>query len=155
MESLLFVNWWFSWAASTEIDFRVPCEICRFEPKRLCCDGTKIGGFRNSCFQENNKNYKRDTIHSSLYRRMDRCFLKNMDGVETKQMITNRSTLDYLAKQTTGDLKNSDILQPDELNDRMRSLKPLYLRKFYPPLKGILEWKKVVKNLHTHMFKRC
>ncbi|WAR12426.1 hypothetical protein MAR_026606 [Mya arenaria] len=42
MDASIFTKWWFSWTSNMKIDFRQPCEVCGFEPKRLCCDGTRF-----------------------------------------------------------------------------------------------------------------
>ena len=133
MDQSVFVKWWFSWASNMKIDFRIPCDVCKFEPKRLCCDGTKVGvGFRNANFEEINKFSNGNTINETLHRRMDRCFLKNMNGLEKKAMIQNRLTLDYLAKLELGELRPDEILHPDELLDRINRLKHVLPEEVLP-----------------------
>ena len=96
MDLTVCLRWWFSWAASMNIDFRTPCDSCGFEPKRRCCDGTKIGvGFRNAKFKEISKPDKPEPVLPTIHRRMDRCFLKNIKGIDKQLMAKHPITFDF------------------------------------------------------------
>ena len=129
MDPAVFIKWWFSWVANMKIDFRRPCDICGFEPKRLCCDGTNVGiGLRNANFEEISTFEPNTQPLNTLHRRMDRCFLKNMDEIEKHQMIQNRETLDYLAKREikrngTEELDGFNFIDDAELNERIDKVK--------------------------------
>ncbi|KAL4229192.1 hypothetical protein ACF0H5_012236 [Mactra antiquata] len=124
MSPKVFVNWWFSWASSMNIDFRQPCDVCGFEPKRLCCDGTRVGvGFRHAKYEEINETETDSPIYPTLHRRMDRCFLKTMNGIDKQQMIANRKFLDYLARKELSEIDVNDTLEWNDMNLRLIALK--------------------------------
>ena len=148
MDPSVFINWWFSWAANMKIDFRKPCDVCGFEPKRLCCDGTKVGvGFRHATFEEINSSDSNNEIETTLHRRMDRCFLKNMNGINKQQIIKNRATLDYLARMEIEEIADKDILNELELNDRINMVKEVLPDEVLPSFKRFLSNMKTSEKL--------
>ncbi|XP_053384247.1 uncharacterized protein LOC128550109 isoform X2 [Mercenaria mercenaria] len=123
MSPTLFIRWWFSWAANMKIEFRVPCKSCGFKPRRLCCDGTRVGvGFRHASYEEINKTDEGAPVNETLHRRMDRCFLKNMKELEKQEVIQFRSTLDYLARRVIQGVKDDEVIPDVELEERVNSL---------------------------------
>ncbi|KAL4221197.1 hypothetical protein ACF0H5_019461 [Mactra antiquata] len=106
------------------IDFRQPCDVCGFEPKRLCCDCTRVGvGFRHAKYEEINETETDSPIYPTLHRRMDRCFLKTMNGIDKQQMIANRKFLDYLARKELSEIDVNDTLEWNDMNLRLIALK--------------------------------
>ena len=99
MDSKTFIKWWFSWAASLKIDFRKPCPVCKFKPKQLACDGTKVGiVFRHANFTAISKPDNENLSEQTLHRRLDRCFLPS-SVFNNKIMSTCRSYLNYIARK--------------------------------------------------------
>ncbi|XP_052258313.1 uncharacterized protein LOC127863007 isoform X8 [Dreissena polymorpha] len=124
MDQTVFLNFWFSWASNMKIDFRIPCGVCGYGPKRLCCDGTKVGvGFRNSNYEEITETNQALGINNTLHRRMDRCFLKNLNGIDKQEMINLRTTLDYIARKELNEIKENEIIPERDLLDRIELLK--------------------------------
>ena len=131
MDPTVFLNWWFSWAAKMKIDFRQSCDVCGTEPKRLCCDGTKIGvGFRHATFEEIEKVDPHAPEQDTLHRRMSRCFLRNNVEITIPQMLKNREMLDYLAKESLKELKPHEILDREERKSRILLLRQALPRDF-------------------------
>ncbi|WAR05720.1 hypothetical protein MAR_021089 [Mya arenaria] len=124
MDATVFLKWWFSWAANMNIDFRQPCDICRYEPKRLCCDGTRVG------------------TQQTLHRRMDRCYLKNKPGVEKRQMIAYREALDIIARTTVAEFEPLDIPE-DIINLLMQALPEEAHQSFQRFTRGMSEFERV------------
>ncbi|WAR14459.1 hypothetical protein MAR_004564, partial [Mya arenaria] len=109
MDASVFIRWWFSWASSMKIDFRQPCEVCGFEPKRLCCDGTRVGvGFRHATFEEISIPDSSIPVQRTLHRRMDRCFLQNVRDINKADLISIRTNLDYLSRKQLGEIIGND-----------------------------------------------
>ncbi|KAH3897506.1 hypothetical protein DPMN_021694 [Dreissena polymorpha] len=124
MDQTVFLNFWFSWASNMKIDFRIPCGVCGYGPKRLCCDGTNVGvGFRNSNYEEITETNQALGINNTLHRRMDRCFLKNLNGIDKQEMINLRTTLDYIARKELNEIKENEIIPERDLLDRIELLK--------------------------------
>ena len=98
MDPKTFLKWWFSWAASMKKDFRKPCQSCKFNPKQLACDGTKVGiGLRIVNFEEISKPDTGNII-PTLHRRLDRCFISNsIPNVNSNEI---RAHLYYLGKKS-------------------------------------------------------
>ncbi|CAC5425017.1 unnamed protein product [Mytilus coruscus] len=118
MDSSVFIKWWFSWASNMKIDFRKPCPICKFRPKQLACDGTKVGiGFRHASFDEISKPDNPDIILPTLHRRMARCFLFDRVG-DKEQLNTARHHLNYLAKLNLDKVPPQEILSDEETQQR-------------------------------------
>ncbi|WAR15086.1 hypothetical protein MAR_005191 [Mya arenaria] len=109
MDASVFIRWWFSWASNMKIDFRQPCEVCGFEPKRLCCDGTRVGvGFRHATFEEISIPDSSIPVQRTLHRRMDRCFLQNVRDINKADLISIRTNLDYLSRKQLGEIIGND-----------------------------------------------
>jgi len=124
MDPGVFIKWWFSWAASMKIAFRVPCEICKYQPKRLVCDGTRIGvGFRHATFEDVNTPESSIPKQQTLHRRLDRCLLKNMPGRVNSYTSRMRVNLDYLARKTLGEDITNDGSGDDD--NRIRDVKEI------------------------------
>ena len=110
MDSKTFIKWWFSWAALMRKDFRRPCPVCKYSPKQLACDGTKVGvGLRHVDFTEISKP-DTDNILPTLHRRLDRCFISN--DLPNLNHIECREHLFYLSKKSLNEL--STFLTPEE-----------------------------------------
>ena len=43
MSNNTLIYWWLSWISQFNIYSRLPCKLCKFKPKLLAADGTKIG----------------------------------------------------------------------------------------------------------------
>ncbi|WAR02073.1 hypothetical protein MAR_008631, partial [Mya arenaria] len=145
MDATVFLKWWFSWAANMNIDFRQPCDICRYEPNRLCCDGTRVGvGFRHSNFTEISKPDSSLQTQQTLHRRMDRCYLKNKPGVEKRQMIAYREALDNIARTTVAEFEPLDIPENnDRINLLMQALPEEAHQSFQRFTRGMSEFERV------------
>ncbi|XP_069101637.1 uncharacterized protein [Argopecten irradians] len=121
MDPAVFLNWWFSWASNMKIDFRKPCDVCKFTPNQLACDGTKVGiSFRNAKFQTIEKPSEA-TVHPTLHRRLDRCFLKNSVDISADNLKILREHLLFLAKTSLGE-KNLNYDIPDHLIEARTAL---------------------------------
>ena len=103
-----------------KIDFRQSCDVCGFEPKRLCCDGTNIGvGFRHASFEEIESVDSEAHEHQTLRRRMSRCFLKKLSRNQNSSDMKNREMLDYLARECLGELTLQEILTPEDRKSKI------------------------------------
>ncbi|XP_052769865.1 uncharacterized protein LOC128209731 [Mya arenaria] len=145
MDATVFLKWWFSWAANMNIDFRQPCDICRYEPNRLCCDGTRVGvGFRHSNFTEISTPDSSLQTQQTLHRRMDRCYLKNKPGVEKRQMIAYREALDNIARTTVAEFEPLDIPENNDIiNLLMQALPEEAHQSFQRFTRGMSEFERV------------
>ncbi|XP_069109129.1 uncharacterized protein [Argopecten irradians] len=114
MDPGVFLKWWFSWASNMHIDFRKPCEVCKFTPHQLACDGTKIGiGFRNAVFEPIEKPSE-PAVYQTLHRRLDRCFLKSSVDISAENMKVCREHLFFLANKVFGEEKQIAEANLDE-----------------------------------------
>ena len=96
MSPQTFIAWWFSWSSKFKIDFRKPCTICKYNPKFLACDGTKIGiSFRNANIDPIEKATSTELI-DPCHRRNDREFLY-FDANNMEQNENMRQCRDHLA----------------------------------------------------------
>ena len=112
MDPKTFLKWWFSWAASMKKDFRKPCPGCKYSPKQLACDGTKVGiGLRNVNFEEISKPDNCDML-PTLHRRIDRCFISNDSPNVNSNEI--RAHLYYLGKKVLNELSESELQTEEE-----------------------------------------
>ncbi|WAR30545.1 hypothetical protein MAR_033087 [Mya arenaria] len=134
-----------NWAANMNIDFRQPCDICRYEPNRLCFDGTREGvGFRHSNFTEISTPDRSLQTQQTLHRRMDRCYLKNKPGVEKRQMIAYREALDNIARTTVAEFEPLDIPENnDRINLLMQALPEEAHQSFQRFTRGMSEFERV------------
>jgi len=89
-----FIDWFFGWASSMQLDFRVGCKSCGDDPKVLACDGTKIG----TCF----KNVAIKPIETPVSsfpeqrsRRLDRCVIRDQYTREALRKLASTDD-DYL-----------------------------------------------------------
>ena len=70
-----------------KIDFRQPCPLCKFNPKQLACDWTKIGvGCCNINFKEISQPNNEVNIEPTIHSRMTRCFVAQRPDVENALM---------------------------------------------------------------------
>ena len=105
-----------------KIDFRKPCPVCKFKPKHLACDGTKVGiGFRHSNFTEISKPDNENLIEPTLHRRLDRCFLPS-SALNNKIMAKCRSYLNYISKKTLNELAESELYTEEIEEEKNRLL---------------------------------
>lgn len=112
MDPKTFLKWWFSWAASMKKDFRRPCPACKYSPKQLACDGTKVGiGLRHVDFKEISKP-DNDNVLPTLHRRLDRCFISN--DLPNLSHSECREHLFYLGKKTLNELTDFLNLEEEE-----------------------------------------
>lgn len=105
MSPQTFIAWWFSWSSKFKTDFRKPCSICKYNPKFLACDGTKIGiSFKNADTDPIEKPTSTEKI-DPCHRRNDRCFL-NFNSEEQPDAIIRkcRDHLAYTSKKALGQL---------------------------------------------------
>ena len=54
---------------------------------------------------------------------MDRCFLKNLNGIDKQEIIKLRTTLDYIARKELNEIKENEIIPERDLLDRIELLK--------------------------------
>ena len=103
MSKSTFVNWFFSWAASMKIDFRLSigpngesesCDPwCGNQPKYLACDATHIGiKYRNMNIKTLDAADSEVTVHVN-HRRYDRVFLPYVPGVRNELVSSVREYL--------------------------------------------------------------
>ena len=112
MSPQTFIAWWFSWSSKFKIDFRQPCSICKYNPKFLACDGTKIGiSFKNANISPIEKATTEELI-DPCHRRNDRSFLFfDVDNTVQKDKIRqSRCHLAYMSKKILGSLDRKDLL---------------------------------------------
>ncbi|KAL4240007.1 hypothetical protein ACF0H5_000802 [Mactra antiquata] len=154
MDPTVFLKWWFSWASNMKINFIVPCDVCGFQPKRLCCDGTRVGvGFRNANFEEVSKPDDDENVQQTLHRRLDRCFLTNMNGVNKQEMIRNRYTLNYLARKQLGDISNTEIMSDEDLRVRITAVRHVLNEQILPSFDRFFNMKESEKSSYAQVLK--
>ncbi|KAH3751059.1 hypothetical protein DPMN_185602 [Dreissena polymorpha] len=123
-----------------KIDFRIPCGVCGYGPKRLCCDSTKGWvGFRNSNYEEITETNLAFGLNNTLHRRMDRCFLKNLNGIDKQEMIKLRTTLDYIARKELNEIKENEVILEKELLDVSSCENKHCTLKFWVPSKDFIK----------------
>ncbi|XP_041347204.1 uncharacterized protein LOC121367125 isoform X1 [Gigantopelta aegis] len=123
MSPQTFIAWWLSWASNFKVDFRVVCDICKYEPKYLACDGTKIGiNFRHASvtpIEIPSTDVKVDPCH----RRNERAFIHYKQGdLDIAANIKCREHLLYLSKYHRGLLKDDQKLPWNDQTDRTNLL---------------------------------
>ena len=135
MDPSVFIKWWFSWASFMKLEFRQTCPVCKFNPKQLACDGTKVGvGFRNIKFQEISQPDDEVNIKPTIHRRMTRCFLAQRPDVETALIKEAREHLHYISR--LNEIPTPERLPVMELSNRNalllslldESVKPVFVR---------------------------
>lgn len=136
MDPSVFIKWWFGWASNMKIDFRKPCPVCKFTPKQLACDGTRVGvGFRNAAFKAVETVDDQNTVHQTPHKRMNRCFIVNAPGVEKHLIQSAREHLRYLACFTLNELPDGEILADEVLHQRNDELFPVLPADAIPSLR--------------------
>lgn len=124
MSPQTFISWWFSWSSKFKIDFRKPCSICKYNPKFLACDGTKIGiSFKNADINPIETATAAELIDPS-HRRNDRSFI-NYDVNHPEQCENKRKCrehLAYMSKKALGLLNTKEILAFAEEVDKSTNL---------------------------------
>ena len=102
-----FLSWWFSWASNMKIDFRVPCTLCKHEPKQLACDGTKIGILFKNLEVTPIEHPTSDVHVAAGHRRNDRAFVSFQTGAldKDKKHLAREFLLDACYKVTGKDVK--------------------------------------------------
>ena len=97
MSTPVFLRWWYSWASNQNIDFRKPCHICKHTPKRLACDGTRIGiMLKNVECPPINDISEANVSHPTHHRRNDRCFLSFNESCSAGDKSVIRECRDHL-----------------------------------------------------------
>ncbi len=108
MSAHVFIKWWFSWAANHKIDFREPCSVCKYHPKILACDGTKLGVVHNKHnLSPIEKPDNLQDMFPTQHRRNDRCFLSYTSDHSPEVVRTAREHLCFLGKYFSGDMSHN------------------------------------------------
>lgn len=98
MSHTTFIAWWLSWASSHKIDFRLPCPVCKHNPKMLACDGTQVG----ICLKKANfppiEKVTDSTPIPTPHKRMDRCFLPYVPNTADVNIRKARTQLREVSK---------------------------------------------------------
>ncbi len=120
MTRTTFTHWLFSWLSNFKDDFRKTCPICKFSPRVLACDGTKLGLYLKNAFNISPIEEPVEGSGKVMYdiRRNDRCFFyyPRDKNTTTKQMKDTqaeirqaREDLAYFCKVNTGgDMRKED-----------------------------------------------
>ncbi|XP_069108872.1 uncharacterized protein [Argopecten irradians] len=140
MDPGVFLKWWFSWASNMKIDFRRPCSICKFKPKQLACDGTKIGiGFRNAKFEPIEKS-RDNVLHETLHRRLDRCFLTQSVDISANVLMICREHMFHLGSVVSDDkYVKDDKLTEEVIKARTDTLLQIFPEEALPSLRRFLD----------------
>ena len=123
MSNNTFIYWWFSWISKFNIDFRIPCKLCKFKPNMLAADGTKIG------INVSNSNIlpietpTDQTAIDPCHRRNERAFISYTQGAkDAKEKARSRDHILYHCKRALGTLgTNNELPIEDEMtrNDKL------------------------------------
>ena len=119
MSNNTFISWFFSWITKFKLDFRQQCSICKFQPKMLAADGTKIGiNIRHSTVVPI-ETPTTGLIINSCHRRNDRAFISFTNGdPQSKSKTQSRDHLLYLANKVLHNLDAADVLPDAEEKKR-------------------------------------
>ena len=123
MSNKTFIAWWFSWITKFRIDYRRPCRFCKFKPKYLAADGTKIGINVNVAKVTPVETPTVDTTIDPSHRRNNRAFISYSQGDrDAREKAQSRDHLLYHCKKALGTLKKSDEIPLEEVlmcNDKL------------------------------------
>lgn len=123
MSNNTFIKWWFSWISKFNINFRQPCKLCKFNPKFLAADGTKIGINVNISTVTPVETPTSDTSVNHCHRRNDRAFISYSQGaLDAKDKALSRCHLLYHCKKALGTLSRTDELPFEEEISRNNKL---------------------------------
>ena len=115
MSNNTFIAWWFSWISKFNIDFRKQCRLCKFSPKFLAADGTKIGINVNHSSVLPIETPTSDTLTEPCHRRNNRAFISYSQGdLDAKDKAQCRDHHLYLSRKVLGTLRQSDELHLEE-----------------------------------------
>lgn len=114
MSRSTFIQWFFSWAAAMDIDFRQDVDPwCGHNPTVLACDATHVGvAIRNLHISPINKP-DTDAVVFPSHRRFDRVFLPYNTYSRKEDVVASRSHLSYLCTLVKGESKTT--LSPDDM----------------------------------------
>lgn len=119
MSNNTFIAWWFSWISKFKIDFRKPCSICKYDPKYLAADGTKIGINVSHSVVQPIETSTVETLIDPCHRRNKRAFISYSQGdLDAKSKAQSRDHLLYHAKRALGTLRNTVELPFEEEVDK-------------------------------------
>ena len=123
MSSNTFIAWWFSWISKFNIDFRQPCKLCKYNPRYLAADGTKIGINVSHSTVTPIEEPTVDTLIDPCHRRNNRAFISYSQGdQDAKEKSKSRDHLLYHCKRSLGTLGRNDELPLEEeivLNEKL------------------------------------
>ena len=136
MSNNTFIAWWFSWISKFNIDFRIPCRLCKFNPKMLAADGTKIGiNVSHSTVVP----VETSTVEIPIdpcHRRNERAFISYSQGhQDAKDKARSRDHLLYYCKRALYTLRTSDELPLEDEMDRNVKLLDHVDEEFRPLLR--------------------
>ena len=101
MSSNTFIAWWFSWISKFNIDFRQPCKLCKYNPRYLAADGTKIGINVSHSTVTPIEEPTVDTLIDPCHRRNNRAFISYSQGdQDAKEKSKSRDHLLYHCKRS-------------------------------------------------------
>lgn len=115
MSNNTFIAWWFSWISKFKIDFRKPCRLCKFTPKFLAADGTKIGINVSHSTVIPVETPTTETLIDPCHRRNNRAFIRYSQGDrDARDRAHSRDHLLYHVKKALGTLRPTDELPLEE-----------------------------------------
>lgn len=126
MSTPVFLQWWYSWASNQKKDFRKPCPVCKFNPKRLACDGTHVGISLKNVTCPPLKNLKEDDpTLPTPHKRNDRCFLAYNDLLpKSAQVIRDcREHLSYFCQKAEGKVFGESVAAAETEKEWSKKLK--------------------------------
>ncbi|KAL3885944.1 hypothetical protein ACJMK2_025975 [Sinanodonta woodiana] len=135
MSNNTFIAWFFSWISKFNLEYRQTCSICKFTPKMLAADGTKIGiNIRHStvvAIETPTNDFTVDPCH----RRNERAFISFAQGDhDSNGKSQSRNHLLYLSKRVLGTLDSADEIPLEEETKRNDILLQHVDRGFQPLL---------------------
>lgn len=96
MSRQTFTEWIFSWMANFKIDFRQPCGACKYNPRILACDGTKLGiYFKNVKLEPFEKPTSTENIVPN-HKRTDRQFFSYSESSSNQVKETKNQAQEHL-----------------------------------------------------------
>lgn len=123
MSNNTFICWWFSWISKFNIDFRIPCKICKFNPKMLAADGTKIG---INVSHSSVVPIETPTVQTAIdpcHRRNERAFISYSQGArDSKDKARSRNHILYHCKKALGTLGTANELPLEDERARDNQL---------------------------------
>ncbi len=145
-----FTDWIFSWMANFKIDFRNPCKSCKYNPKILACDGTKLGMFFKNVSLSPFESPTCDEEVTPVHKRSSRQFYSYSEGSNKAEKDNKRQAqldLQYFVAKNKSNLnewRNTSVGKREALRnekDRIESLKSNTPSEFWTVISEFIELK--------------